>query len=43
MSARELVIVLTLDCVRERGKLAWGCDVEDERSRELFILLLTHR
>ena len=29
----ELVIVLTLDCVRERRKLAWGCGAEDERSR----------
>lgn len=33
----ELVIVLTLEGVRERGKLAWGCSVEDEMSRELFI------
>lgn len=33
----ELVIVLTLEGVREGGKLARGCSVEDETSRELFI------
>lgn len=33
----ELVIVLTLEGVRERGKLAWGCRVEDEMGKELFI------
>lgn len=33
----ELVIVLTLEGVRERGRLAWGCSVEEEMNRELFI------
>lgn len=33
----ELVIVLTLEGVRERGKRAWGCSVEDEMRRELFV------
>lgn len=37
----ELVIVLTLECVRERGKLVWECGVEDAGVGGYCIYFLT--
>lgn len=37
----ELVIVLTLECVRERGKLVWECGVEDAEVGGYCIYFLT--